>query len=30
MGVRAAIGRTLTPEDARPGAPPVFVLSYKL
>jgi hypothetical protein len=30
MGVRAAIGRTLTPDDARPGAPPVFVLSYKL
>ena len=30
MGVRAAIGRTLTPEDAQPGAPPVFVLSYKL
>ena len=30
LGVPAAIGRTLTPEDARPGAPPVFVLSYKL
>ena len=30
LGVRAAIGRTLTLEDARSGAPPVFVLSYKL
>ena len=30
LGVGAAIGRTLTLEDARPGAPPVFVLSYKL
>ena len=30
MGVRAAIGRTLTPEDAQPGAPPVFVMSDKL
>jgi predicted permease len=30
MGVRAAIGRTLTIDDARAGAPPVFVLSYKL
>src|SRR6201999_872792 len=30
MGVGAAIGRTLTPEDAQPGAPPVFVMSYKL
>jgi hypothetical protein len=30
MGVRAAIGRTLTLDDARPGAAPVFVLSYTL
>ena len=30
MGVGAAVGRTLTQEDARPGAPPVFVMSYKL
>ena len=30
MGVKAAIGRTLALDDARPGAPPVFVMSYKL
>jgi putative ABC transport system permease protein len=30
MGVPAAIGRTLRPDDALPGAPPVFVLSYRL
>jgi putative ABC transport system permease protein len=30
MGVRAALGRTFTPEDARPGAPPVFVMNHKL
>jgi len=30
MGVGAHIGRTITVEDARPGAPPVFVMSYKL
>ena len=29
MGVRAALGRTFTPDDARPGAPPVFVMSHK-
>jgi putative ABC transport system permease protein len=29
LGVPAALGRTLTPEDAKPGAPPVFVLSHK-
>jgi putative ABC transport system permease protein len=29
LGVPAQIGRTLMPDDARPGAPPVFVLSYK-
>lgn len=29
LGVPAALGRTLTPEDAKPGAPPVFVLAYK-
>ena len=28
LGMPAAIGRTLTPDDARPGAPPVFVLSH--
>jgi putative ABC transport system permease protein len=30
LGVPALLGRTLTPDDARPGAPPVFVMSYKL
>jgi len=30
LGVPAALGRTLLPEDARPGAPPVFVMSHKL
>ena len=29
LGLPAAIGRTLTPDDSKPGAPPVFVLSYK-
>ncbi len=29
LGVPAQLGRTLTPDDAKPGAPPVFVLSYK-
>jgi putative ABC transport system permease protein len=30
LGVPAALGRTLTPEDGKPGAPPVFVMSYKM
>src|SRR5690242_7894727 len=30
LGVPAMLGRALTPEDAAPGAPPVFVMSYKL
>ncbi|HLH04577.1 MAG TPA: ABC transporter permease [Bryobacteraceae bacterium] len=30
LGVPALVGRGLKPEDARPGAAPVFVLSYKL
>ena len=30
LGVAPLLGRTLTPEDAKPGAPPVFVLSYKV
>ena len=30
MGVRAALGRTFTAEDARPGAPPVFVMNHKM
>ena len=29
-GHRGAIGRTLTPDDGKPGSPPVFVMSYKL
>ena len=29
LGVPAEIGRALLPEDARPGAPPVFVLNHK-
>jgi len=29
LGVPALLGRTMTPEDGKPGAPPVFVLSYK-
>ncbi|HEY4247092.1 MAG TPA: ABC transporter permease [Lacunisphaera sp.] len=28
LGVPALLGRTLTPEDAKPGAPPVFVIRY--
>jgi putative ABC transport system permease protein len=28
LGVPALLGRTLTPDDARPGAPPVFVMRY--
>jgi putative ABC transport system permease protein len=30
LGVPAAIGRPLTPEDGKPGAPPVFVMAYKM
>ncbi|MDO8539336.1 MAG: ABC transporter permease [Opitutaceae bacterium] len=30
LGVPAVIGRTLTPADAAPGAPPVAVMSYKV
>jgi putative ABC transport system permease protein len=30
LGVPPLIGRSLTPEDSKPGAPPVVVLSYKL
>ena len=30
LGVPAALGRTLGPADARPGAPPVFVMSHKM
>ncbi|MGB6429003.1 MAG: ABC transporter permease [Candidatus Acidiferrales bacterium] len=28
LGVPAMLGRTSTPDDVKPGAPPVFVLSY--
>jgi putative ABC transport system permease protein len=30
LGVPALIGRGITPDDAKPGAPPVFVMSYKM
>ena len=30
LGVPAALGRTLAPADAQPGAPPVFVMSHKM
>jgi predicted permease len=30
LGVTAAVGRTLEPEDDRPGAPPVAVMTYGL
>jgi hypothetical protein len=30
LGVGAAIGRVLTPDDAKSGAPPVFAMSYKM
>ena len=30
LGVPALAGRVLTPEDAKPGAPQVFVMSYKM
>jgi putative ABC transport system permease protein len=30
LGVEAIAGRTVSDEDAKPGAPPVFVMSYKL
>ncbi len=29
LGVPALLGRGLTPDDSRPGEPPVFVMSYK-
>ncbi|HEV8147599.1 MAG TPA: ABC transporter permease [Bryobacteraceae bacterium] len=29
LGVPAMLGRTTTPDDVKPGAPPVFVLAYK-
>ena len=30
LGVSAQLGRTLTPADAAPGAPPVFVMAHKM
>lgn len=30
LGVPAQVGRTLTPEDSKPGAPPVFVMAHKM
>ncbi|HEU4390334.1 MAG TPA: ABC transporter permease [Blastocatellia bacterium] len=30
LGVPAQLGRGLLPDDTRPGAPPVFVMSYRL
>src|ERR1700743_1344225 len=30
LGVAPLVGRSLTPADFAPGAPPVFVISYKL
>jgi putative ABC transport system permease protein len=30
LGVPPLLGRGLTPDDARPGAPPVFVMAHKL
>ena len=30
LGVAAQLGRTLTPADAAPGAPPVFVMAHKM
>ena len=30
LGIDALLGRTIVPEDAGPGASPVFVMSYKL
>ena len=30
LGIPALLGRGITPEDGKPGAPPVFVMSYKL
>jgi putative ABC transport system permease protein len=30
LGVPALIGRVIVPDDAKPGAPPVFVMAHKL
>src|SRR5262245_7814447 len=30
LGVAPVIGRGIVPDDAKPGAPPVFVMAYKM
>lgn len=30
LGVQPLLGRLITPEDTKPGAPPVFMMTYKL
>ncbi|HWB82806.1 MAG TPA: ABC transporter permease [Bryobacteraceae bacterium] len=30
LGISAQVGRIFTPDDVKPGAPPVFVMSYKM
>jgi predicted permease len=30
LGVPAQLGRIITPDDGKPGAPPVFVMAYKM
>ena len=30
LGIKPLLGRPITSEDAKPGAPPVFVMSYRL
>ena len=30
LGVPAVVGRTFMPDDAKPGAPPVFVMAHKM
>ena len=30
LGIRPLLGRAIAPDDAKPGSPPVFVLSYKV
>lgn len=30
FGIPARLGRGITPEDAKPGAPPVFVMNYRI
>ena len=30
LGIPPLLGRAITPDDAKPGSPPVFVLSYKV